>query len=438
MNVTLVIGVIVVSAVVAWTGDVIGKRLGKKRVSLFGLRPRQTAVLIAVFTGWVITLSTMAALAAASRDVREAIFNLDRLHQQVRDAQEEAAGALAALVETRASLEEANAERSAAESLASMAEASAEAARGQADRVQGELDKASGEVADLRSNRDQLEGSIVGLTAEGTKARDARDRALAEAGKVAFSGTLYLYGYGMVHSENYVLQPGDELARTIVPAHTSVEAARSRIEQLCRDGEAAARNAGCAPYDYPDDDIDATTGLVLILRRAEPQSGPGWKQLALAERQAAYASYLDSVAREASRRSEGGDSVYVTLDVGESATPSRRPAIVEFRMDRVVPVLRRGDVLATADVEAGASADAVAETCHRLLREARAKAVDRGTVWRRASDRGIPYNQLESAIAEVLRLQRDMHLGARLAAIVQQECLNIDEPDIRIEVDPVF
>ena len=106
MNVVLVLAVLIISGIVAYVGDVIGKRLGKKRVSLFGLRPRQTAVAIAVTTGCLITGGTILALAVASQDVRQAIFHLRELNEQVAAAEARAVDAQRGRDEAEASLQQ--------------------------------------------------------------------------------------------------------------------------------------------------------------------------------------------------------------------------------------------------------------------------------------------------------------------------------------------
>jgi uncharacterized protein (DUF3084 family) len=71
---TLVISLGFVCGFIAYVGDYLGKRLGKKRVSLFGLRPRQTAVLISVTTGVCIFLVAFTGILAASQNARHALL----------------------------------------------------------------------------------------------------------------------------------------------------------------------------------------------------------------------------------------------------------------------------------------------------------------------------------------------------------------------------
>lgn len=84
----LLIGLTLATCVIAFWADNLGKKLGKKRISLFGLRPRQTATLISVISSVGIMLLTVAALLVTSARVREALLRFDALkasnllHQQ--------------------------------------------------------------------------------------------------------------------------------------------------------------------------------------------------------------------------------------------------------------------------------------------------------------------------------------------------------------------
>ncbi|MCS7253760.1 MAG: DUF3084 domain-containing protein [Armatimonadota bacterium] len=80
MHSILLIGALTIaSGLIAYIGDVLGRKLGKKRLTIFRLRPRHTAMLISVIAGILIFVTTLTALAAASREVRLALFELDKL-----------------------------------------------------------------------------------------------------------------------------------------------------------------------------------------------------------------------------------------------------------------------------------------------------------------------------------------------------------------------
>jgi uncharacterized protein (DUF3084 family) len=64
------------SGLIAYVGNAVGRRVGKQRLSLFGLRPRTTAQIITVLTGVLIHVFTVGAVLLVSRDVRVALFQL--------------------------------------------------------------------------------------------------------------------------------------------------------------------------------------------------------------------------------------------------------------------------------------------------------------------------------------------------------------------------
>src|SRR3954471_22386668 len=72
--------------VIAYFADRLGRNLGKKRLSLFGLRPRHTAELLTVAAGALIPVITIVIVMVVSRDVREWLLNGPAIVQQQRDA----------------------------------------------------------------------------------------------------------------------------------------------------------------------------------------------------------------------------------------------------------------------------------------------------------------------------------------------------------------
>ncbi|MCU0523520.1 MAG: DUF3084 domain-containing protein [Elainella sp. Prado103] len=85
----LVAAILVLGGVIATVGDRLGTRVGKARLSLFNLRPRQTATLITILTGIVISASTFALLFAVSDQLRTGVFELENIQKDLRDTRSE-------------------------------------------------------------------------------------------------------------------------------------------------------------------------------------------------------------------------------------------------------------------------------------------------------------------------------------------------------------
>jgi uncharacterized protein (DUF3084 family) len=93
----LIVVLVLTGGVIAFIGDRLGSKVGKKKLSLFGLRPKHTSILVTIITGILITTVTFGILAIASKDVRTALFGMNKLKAELNEKQsmlEEASGAL--------------------------------------------------------------------------------------------------------------------------------------------------------------------------------------------------------------------------------------------------------------------------------------------------------------------------------------------------------
>lgn len=77
---------IVVSGAVAYVGNLVGRATGRRRLTIFGLRPRYTAQLVTVVTGMLITIITLVSVFLVSTDARTGLFQLSELREQIETA----------------------------------------------------------------------------------------------------------------------------------------------------------------------------------------------------------------------------------------------------------------------------------------------------------------------------------------------------------------
>lgn len=66
---------VVLSGGIAYLGDYIGRYLGKKRLSIFGLRPKHTAIVSTIVTGMVISFVVLLVLTTVNSEFREVVFH---------------------------------------------------------------------------------------------------------------------------------------------------------------------------------------------------------------------------------------------------------------------------------------------------------------------------------------------------------------------------
>lgn len=82
----LIMTLLVLGGLIATLGDRIGMRVGKARLSLFNLRPRQTATVVSILTGSVISASTLGLMLIASEQLRKGLFEFEEIQANLSEA----------------------------------------------------------------------------------------------------------------------------------------------------------------------------------------------------------------------------------------------------------------------------------------------------------------------------------------------------------------
>jgi hypothetical protein len=77
--------VMLIAGAVAYVGDRVGHQVGRKRLTLFGIRPRYTSTIIAIGTGMVIALVVTLVAIFASQQVKTAFFKLNSINAQIAE-----------------------------------------------------------------------------------------------------------------------------------------------------------------------------------------------------------------------------------------------------------------------------------------------------------------------------------------------------------------
>jgi uncharacterized protein (DUF3084 family) len=165
----LVLAVLVLGGIIAVSGDRIGTKVGKARLTLFKLRPKQTATLVTVIVGTLLSASVMTVLFASSEQLRTGIFDLQKLQSKLRQTSEELAKAITQKNNFQQELEKLRIEQSEAK----------DALTGIDQSVKDELVKRSTATQQLKNLRQQLE-SITAEKAQFEKAVDDSNRQIAD------------------------------------------------------------------------------------------------------------------------------------------------------------------------------------------------------------------------------------------------------------------
>lgn len=86
---SLIAVIAIMGGLIAFLGDKIGSKVGKKRIRLFGLRPHNTSILVTVITGILIAAATIGITAILSNNVRTALFGMEKLKVEMKQLTDE-------------------------------------------------------------------------------------------------------------------------------------------------------------------------------------------------------------------------------------------------------------------------------------------------------------------------------------------------------------
>jgi hypothetical protein len=170
------IGILVaLSVAVSYVGDVLGMKIGKRRVSLFGLRPKYTSRVITSCTGVAVAMLTLFIAAGASPQIKAAFFGARYLEGQIAqliqaqhenednlaDMQFELSMAKTEVLSAAEDLKAARAKLAETQAQASTAERERNALAGERDALAAEKSRLDASVSSLRKETNSLKKGLA-------------------------------------------------------------------------------------------------------------------------------------------------------------------------------------------------------------------------------------------------------------------------------------
>lgn len=206
VGIRLIIIMAIVGGLIAYIADKMGSKIGKKRMSIFGLRPKHTSILLTVLSGIVISVLTIIVMAIASQSARTALFGMDKLQKELRQLNKDKVVAAEALSSAKLQVDEQNkligqldekikestARNSAIEQkLASMNEKYI-LAQNEVQALSEARTKLNAEITELEETTKELRKDIISMR-EG--------QVFYRTGEVIYAGVMH---GGLSHEENIV------------------------------------------------------------------------------------------------------------------------------------------------------------------------------------------------------------------------------------------
>jgi len=151
----LVFVILVLGGVIATVSDRLGTKVGKARLSLFKLRPRDTAVVVTVMAGSILSAITLGILFATSKPLRTGVFQIDEIQKRLNNARRE--------------LNQATQEKNVVETELGQARAAQAQARANLEQINRSLQAANAEQARTQTKLNSLRVQLNSVQAAKSK-----------------------------------------------------------------------------------------------------------------------------------------------------------------------------------------------------------------------------------------------------------------------------
>ncbi len=228
IGISVILVLMAMGGIIAYLGDKIGTRVGKRRLTLFGLRPKYTSVIITICSGTLIACLTVATMAVLNENVRVALFGLSRLHAEMDRLNEDIVAKNEALAQGEKLLHEKNTE---------------------IEQMTGRLTTISDELSQVETQRNNMQAqlSVVEEAYEKAKADIATSageiKALEET-KTELSGNIeklneereiLINSISAIREGTVIFRAGQIINTAVVDAHMDKETASGVLANILND-----------------------------------------------------------------------------------------------------------------------------------------------------------------------------------------------------------
>jgi len=201
-GVQLILIIAIMGGAIAFLGDKLGSKIGKKRLTVLGLRPHYTSILMTIITGVAVAAATMGILMVSSASVRTALFGMEKIRTEIVTLNKDKTNILRELDTQKAKVKDLDQEiKQSSVDLVAATRQKEEAQRKVAElessyqAAQEKLNVAQSQMDILQASRDKLTGEVSSLEAATKTLREnmtamREGNVLFRSGEILYAGVL--------------------------------------------------------------------------------------------------------------------------------------------------------------------------------------------------------------------------------------------------------
>ena len=427
-GILLIIALVIMSGVIAYVGDIVGRRMGRKRLSIFGLRPRHTAIVISVAAGMLITLLTLGAAMTVSKDVQDGFLRVAEMRQEQRSLTERLFSLDGDLKESEEKL--ARARRDAEAQLAELgaAQLELEDTRGKLQETDAALREEQEKLAEAFAEEERMKDTLTDLGGKYADLRTTYQKLLRDIDKLEAWREWLTRGVVSERGTPILFGAGQALGAEVIDGKAPVARIDERLDSFVARLDRMVREAGALPL--------AGDERAVVIGKPLPDAEAGTLTWASPEQ------VLNAVAEGV--RESGREVIVRAFSVMNTHTGE--PVPVDFKLFHNELVFRQGEVLAETVLDGRLSSPALMEALVSLLRDEVGEKARASNVMPRPGSGGssvfgspreaVGQMSFEKLFAAIERLEQ-VSGPARVTAVAAVDVWTIGPLEADLVVEPI-
>ena len=341
------------SGLIAYLGDRIGMKAGKKRISIFGLRPRYSSIIITILTGIIIAGLSISILLFTYSSLRQALLNINEVMQRLENLNQQLTMKDHELTNMKEKITLKSEELSKLQEQRNELREKLKSTEEEFEQVKNSLQEARDDIISLEQNRNQLRNKIDSLEQERKSLEEKIDnlndqiivltedyQAAKEMANQYQAGMIYYMG------EDIVYQKGDIIYSDVLIGGRSEDQTIKDLNDFLKRANEVAKKKNIK--------FDEESGMALRLQTDDILN-------------AARVIY----------NMEQGQKVIVSL-VSRVNVPKKDWLLANFLLNKDFIVFAKDEIIATKKINADRQTDTIERELEELLNTINKKAIEDG------------------------------------------------------------
>ena len=229
---TLILVLALMGGLIAYLGDKLGSKIGKKRLRLFGLRPHDTSVVMTILSGILVAALTITVLTISSKEVRTALFGMKKMRAEIASlttARDQANQELSAQNTKIQELDQKITEATASADAAKKQEA---AAKAQMQEAQAQMQQAQADLGALQARYNEANARLQQAQAQVKEAEAARDKLQQDVKSLEDTAKKLKEGIVAIREGNVAFRSGEILYSGVLKGGQNADSTQKQLQDF--------------------------------------------------------------------------------------------------------------------------------------------------------------------------------------------------------------